>query len=613
MNGEMLFTLGYLIAGETAAKLFHFGAGVLAAGFVYLAARRLDSPFTGLVAATVFYISPVVAWEANTADIDLFLAMFTAGALVMLLVWLREQRVWQVAIVIGLLLGFGMGVKLSAAYYAIPVGLAILFPAWKNRGKGRRDALLAFLVVTFLTSLAGGIWYLRSFLLTGNPVFPYLNAIFRSPLWYPRNETFNFDTFGFGISLPALLLLPWRITFDSAHFSEMANGAAGLLLLAFAPLVILVPRVIRRLSPVIFVTLFFGLLWALSVQYLRYAIPALLGIAIIAGVAAVGIWRALKHHLPKWAWTVPTFFAVLSCLHLLLIAHQYDVSAIGGIPYDVVLGNISREQYRTNQVWPYKTFGYSNAHLTKNDRIFAVGEWYQYFSDVPLITPFFTVEGDQILAAKSYTALSQALTSAAITHILVDQPQLSGQNLQYLVQSESFLTDHAVLEYSANYVELYRLLGTGEQLPAPGQNMLQNSTFEEVNPQGGEQAWYMFGHPSIDQSGTRAHSGRVAVLVTTRDGFAQGVPVKPDELYTLGHWTRSDRSGQSARLQVNWLDSSGHQFDYTIQFVTTTSQWQWHQMSISAPKGAAFGEVYASVQGDSQVWFDDIKFVAGDR
>ena len=36
-------------SGRNAAKLFHFGAGVLAAGFVYLAGHRLDSPLTGLV------------------------------------------------------------------------------------------------------------------------------------------------------------------------------------------------------------------------------------------------------------------------------------------------------------------------------------------------------------------------------------------------------------------------------------------------------------------------------------------------------------------------------------------------------------------------------------
>ena len=295
----------------------------------------------------------------------------------MLLVWLREQRTWQVAVLIGLFLGFGMGIKPTGAYYAIGVGLVMVFAAWRDRKKGGRDALLALLVVTSVTSLIGGIWYLRSFLLTGNPVFPYLNAIFRSPLWYPRNETFNFDTFGFGISLPALVLLPWRITFDSVHFSEMANGAAGLLLLALAPLVILVPRLIRQLSVVIFVTLFFGLLWVLSAQYLRYAIPAIVGLAIIAGAAIVGIWRLLQRGLPKWAWTIPTFFVALCGLHVLLIVYQYANSAIDWIPYNVVLGNVSREEFRTNRLWPYKTFEYSNAHLTKNDKIFAVGEWYQ--------------------------------------------------------------------------------------------------------------------------------------------------------------------------------------------------------------------------------------------
>ena len=164
-----------------------------------------------------------------------------------------------------------------------------------------------------------------------------------------------------------------------------------------------------------------------------------------------------------------------------------------------------------------------------------------------------------------------------------------------------------------NHIDLYRLLGEAERPPAPAKNLLQNSSFEETDPQGGEQGWYMFGNPLIDRSGSRAHSGKVAILASTQGGFAQKVPVKPDELYRLSHWTRSDQPGQTERLQINWQDSNGKQIGFTIEFVTTTSQWQWHEMFVSAPKDAAYGQVYASVQGDSQVWFDDMDLINGDR
>ena len=43
----------------------------------------------------------------------------------------------------------------------------------------------------------------------------------------------------------------------------------------------------------------------------------------------------------------------------------------------------------------------------------------------------------------------------------------------------------------------------------------------------------------------------------------------------------------------------------------TQSGLQWHQMSVTAPKGAALAQVYGSVQDNSQVWFDDFQFVEG--
>ena len=217
LGGNMLFTLGYLLGGETAAKLFHLLAGGLTAGCVYLLGRHLDSRLTGVAAASIWHATPLVVWESGTAYLDLFLALYTGGALIFFARWLDRRAAWPEAAGIGLFLGFGFGVKPLAGLLAVGIGLAMLAVTLRRwRQDGRVDPW-SIAIVTSVAGVMGGIWYARAWLLTGNPVFPFLNAIFRSPLWREENPTFYAGggdpgriagalTVGIGLSLLALFL-----------------------------------------------------------------------------------------------------------------------------------------------------------------------------------------------------------------------------------------------------------------------------------------------------------------------------------------------------------------------------------------------------------------------
>jgi hypothetical protein len=123
--------------------------------------------------------------------------------------------------------------------------------------------------------------------------------------------------------------------------------------------------------------------------------------------------------------------------------------------------------------------------------------------------------------------------------------------------------------------------------------------------------WITYGYPTIDRTGTRAHSGKCAVKVNGQSGFYQRIPVGAGKLYTLGHWSRADRPKQAARLQINWLNSSMTIIDVSILLVAEDSEWKWSQMSVTAPDGAAMANVYASVHPTSEVWLDDFEFTKG--
>jgi 4-amino-4-deoxy-L-arabinose transferase-like glycosyltransferase len=87
---HMLFTLGMGLRNDTMPKLIHFSFGVLTVLAIYSLARdHLNcSP---LLAASFFYLIPVVQLVAPWAYVDLGAAFYTTTAIYALLNWLRDR------------------------------------------------------------------------------------------------------------------------------------------------------------------------------------------------------------------------------------------------------------------------------------------------------------------------------------------------------------------------------------------------------------------------------------------------------------------------------------------------------------------------------------------
>src|SRR6185369_14079964 len=105
-----------------------------------------------------------------------------------------------------------------------------------------------------------------------------------------------------------------------------------------------------------------------------------------------------------------------------------------------------------------------------------------------------------------------------------------------------------------------------------------------------------------------AHAGVVAVTCDAENFVSQPVAVDPGSRYVLRHWIRQDLAGSSARLQVNWLDSSGGLVDASIAVVAASPDWAAHEMLVTAPPGTATAVIFASVHDGGRVVFDDFSF-----
>lgn len=143
----------------------------------------------------------------------------------------------------GLLGGLTTGIKLTMAIYVLGFGSILLFVP----GRFPRRTLLLFafgLGGAMGFALSGGAWMLRLWHLTGNPLFPYFNDLFHSPL---LTEASFRDTRFLPNTLQERLLFPLFFSLNSFRVGEYYfRDIHVLLFYLLAPLALLV-SLLRRL------------------------------------------------------------------------------------------------------------------------------------------------------------------------------------------------------------------------------------------------------------------------------------------------------------------------------------------------------------------------------
>lgn len=298
--------------------------------FVLLAAiaRRLmpaQSHRAALLLALAGTLGPGFLSELGNTMGDNLIALTVLGALLWLLrAWPQLLQggapAWRAVALAGLLAGFGTGLKLTNAMYALALCLALFgVPAgfWLR-------FRLAF--VFGLGTLAGigvsaGHWYWRMWQTFGNPLFPQFNNIFKAPLAAPIGIG---DTGWIPKGIVEKLLWPFIFSYNSKRVIEialtqliwpmvyLAGVALALRLLRDA---IVGQRPADTLErPAGFALLFFGLsylIWLNLFGIYRYLVPLELLAPLVLWLALQRLMpAAIGRHVAAWALllaTVSTF------------------------------------------------------------------------------------------------------------------------------------------------------------------------------------------------------------------------------------------------------------------------------------------------------------------
>jgi hypothetical protein len=297
---EMLFLAAFSIGRHSAAALVHLlFLFALSAAFI-LFGLRFQVAKAAIGAMVLFYLSPIVGFDASVAYNDVALAAAVFATFYALQLWDAEQENDRLLILAGVLAGFAGAIKYTGFFAPV---FAVVFVAWAGRSDLKKyKKRLAFVIVPATLLIAP--WLIKNAIEVHNPVSPFANRLFRNPYTHiSREEKYRADMAHY--NNVRLAQIPLEVTFGGSRL----QGIVG-------PIFLLSPLAIFALgSPLgrslLFAFLFFFLPYFGNIGT-RFLIPPL-PFLCLALCMVLESWRACLvpvvtlHFLLSWPQTIQTF------------------------------------------------------------------------------------------------------------------------------------------------------------------------------------------------------------------------------------------------------------------------------------------------------------------
>lgn len=576
MLGDWMFSIAYMLGGETAARLINVGFVfvlawlvrdlVLWAGGTMLGARW---------AALIFLSTPLTFTESSSLFIESVWASFVvAGAFAVFKACSDEERKTNQLIIAGILLGCSLAAK-AVTFMVLPSLLLIL--VWRYKTWLKPGVAGALIVGLVLFLMLGAVPYVTAWSLTENPVFPFFNKLFHSPLWPAE----NFEApavFGKGVTWDIL----YRATFHSDKYLEGGVGAAGfqwLLLFLPASITVFLSGRWRGLALIIFgaasVTLTFH-----ETAYLRYIFPAVAVLAAAIGLGMTASYSAGSFRAILWGCVAP----VAISLNILFLS-------AGSVYKDFALTSIfsqsDRERYLAGRLPLRNAVDLVNSLNIERTPVAVLGQ------------PMTAGLASDALYPNWYNHKFQA----AINSVNSDQGMvdiLLDKKVDFLILDSSWngtKEQHGLVERVTEKIAEFGVVAV-RKIKADyrfKKEMLVNPNLDDTT------GWGLIGDARlISQEGT--------VLVSEVSPAVQITRVSPGRRYLNTVIARCYKEITMGRVQVNWIDANGKFISTNIRTFDCSANWTKHAVEVTAPTNAVNAAVYATGHSKIPLEYKEVSF-----
>ena len=357
-----LYTVAILGGHELPVSLLNWTLGCLACLSIYSLGRRAGTRQTGLVSAALLATAPIYMDQAGNVGIDLPFVAYSTAALAAVAAWHNGRRMEWLALA-GLLAGASCGIRHTG--YLVCVLLAVGVAGISLTARPARP----FAVFSAAALLAAAPWLIRSWLVAGNPVFPFLLSFFPdSPIDHiavsvpGTHESIERSA---GLGVLAFFRFPWDIVMRPALYDGWNKSPGGMILVLGVPGLIV--GGVRAWWLGAFSTAG-GLVFFFFQRLARYLLPFFTPMMVVAALAAERLPRG------KRAVAALLLFSFVYGLGLHAAAVHFKIP--------VVFGRQTKQAYLTERVERYGAFVYANTRLNDGGTILTLDQR-SYYLDGP--------------------------------------------------------------------------------------------------------------------------------------------------------------------------------------------------------------------------------------
>ncbi len=406
-NQHLLFTLALVIGNESLAHLIHAFSGALTVLLVVAFACVFMDWRVGLIAALLLINSTKWGWSLAYVDLT-FMLFFTCSIASLAVSYRTEDH--RFSYLAAFFFGITLGIKYLGLFY-LPIFMALFFLVER-----RPSVIFKAFLILFIT---GGYWYIRNYIISGDPVHPGGGNVFGFWLW---NQG---DLIG-----------------QHGDFERVRGWRHWYLLLAFlAPLFWLKIDSFHR---VLFIVAFLSvLLWYWFSGYWRYLVAIYPILALLAALVIVRIWDFIK--LKPWFglhFRNMNFFAPMAFFVLLLsIATSFNPRKISKAWDSIYQDMEERNSFLTTRFPGYALI--KDAELSPDESIYQLGfENEIYLLGNQIVGDWFGPGRytDVMVRWNDIEKLRQHLADFGVNYILVNRAREPFSSLEDLDLSGRFET-----------------------------------------------------------------------------------------------------------------------------------------------------------------------------
>lgn len=462
---EMVFGLGMITGSAIPAHLFTWGCWLLLwAAVLHWGTRWFGRP-AGWTAATILAGTPMMLSLAGVALVEMPLALVAflsaAAALDQIEAPKADFRGYLVSAFLG---GIAATTKLNAAQVPLIIGLLVLFSETLRQPRSLRRGLVTFTGYGLAALAIALPWYLKAWLQTGNPVWPFAYNLFGGANW-DAEATEQLLTYIQITNLPHTLQNYltgfFQVSLDhKGQFGSfgLGNNYLALLLPGLAGLWLSGgsrSRTSRRLAVL---TIAFYSAWFFQTHQTRFLAPAVGLLAIWCAAGCAALWERLPI---RWQAVPQAALALFLLANSWMMQPERRTQLSAALPY--LTGRQSTDEYLTQRLPGYPAFVYANNHLPPDAVVWmAVWESRGYLLDREYVwaNPI----------SQRYVRLEQFATPEAVvdhlrelgvTHILFNRGNLDRFPYKYNDETATLalgvIEGYARLLYASPPLELYEL------------------------------------------------------------------------------------------------------------------------------------------------------------